>query len=289
MMNDWIDKIFKNDNVSNVNSNHWFSLPSSTEKTPQQKESFSENSLTEKEKLAIVGSITRDIGHELRSPLQVLDMAMGILEKRMTGNNQDVQLQRQFQIAKEQLQFVNRTISNMVEYSKSKPNNFHKGHINRMIQETLKSAHLSQNIDIQFHLSEEIPENFFEVNFMKQAIENLLHFASESMPSGGKIEISTKMCADDFIEIKITDTGYGVPHGYLESLLESNESVTFSSTRLAMALVRKAMELHKGTVSAQSKMGQGSTYILKYPIYHLLTQNQQNSNKKTDLSLLIKK
>src|SRR5262245_10623144 len=106
---------------------------------------------------------------------------------------------------------------------------------------------------------------------LQQVVWNLLSNAVKFTPRGGWVQIMLE-CVDSHVEIAVSDTGQGVSPEFLSHLFERFEQAETGTTRsrgglgLGLAIVRHIVELHGGTVFAESAgEGQGSTFTVKLP------------------------
>ena len=100
---------------------------------------------------------------------------------------------------------------------------------------------------------------------------NLLSNAVKFTPVGGEILVAIKEWNRDNICISVKDTGKGIPKDKLDSIFERFVQVDKSLTRdnegsgIGLSLVKLLVELHNGTISVQSKEGEGSEFIICLP------------------------
>nr|WP_238360918.1 ATP-binding protein [Iningainema tapete] len=107
---------------------------------------------------------------------------------------------------------------------------------------------------------------------LQQVVWNLLSNAIKFTPQGGRVEVRLARI-DSCVEITVTDTGIGIKPEILPYIFERFRQADSSSTRshgglgLGLAIVRHLVELHGGTVHAQSPgEGQGATFTIKLPL-----------------------
>ncbi|HEY9403438.1 MAG TPA: ATP-binding protein [Pyrinomonadaceae bacterium] len=107
---------------------------------------------------------------------------------------------------------------------------------------------------------------------MQQVVWNLLSNAVKFTPEGGRVEVSLKRAGAQ-AEIVVTDDGAGIDPDFLPHVFEHFRQADSTSTRkhgglgLGLAIVRRLVELHGGTVAAESKgEGHGATFRIRLPL-----------------------
>jgi two-component system phosphate regulon sensor histidine kinase PhoR len=106
---------------------------------------------------------------------------------------------------------------------------------------------------------------------MEEVFSNLIANAINYSPEGGKITVAGEVTGD-YVDIGITDTGYGIAPDELPRIFERFYRVKNEKTRsivgtgLGLPIVRSIVEAHNGTIKAQSKEGVGSTFSVRLPI-----------------------
>jgi len=99
-----------------------------------------------------------------------------------------------------------------------------------------------------------------------QAYQHIIKNAADSMPEGGTISVST-LKEGSFVNIMIKDTGVGIPDAVKEKIFDPFMSYgKKEGTGLGLAIAKKIVNEHSGSISFESTVGQGSTFIIKLPI-----------------------
>jgi PAS domain S-box-containing protein len=105
----------------------------------------------------------------------------------------------------------------------------------------------------------------------KQVLYNLLSNAVKFSHEEGVVKLRIAFAAEEQLEIQVKDSGIGIKADDLPRIfrefeqLESGASRRFPGTGLGLALSKKIVELHNGTISVQSEFGQGSTFNITMP------------------------
>jgi signal transduction histidine kinase len=115
-----------------------------------------------------------------------------------------------------------------------------------------------------------VPAFLADPDLLSRAFENLISNAVKYSPGGSEVSVATAM-EGNFIVIEIADQGYGIPESDLTRVFEKFyrvprvEDIGTPGTGLGLAFVREIAELHRGSISARSETGRGSTFTLRLP------------------------
>ncbi|AHJ29823.1 ATP-binding protein [Nodularia spumigena CS-584] len=138
--------------------------------------------------------------------------------------------------------------------------------------EVVRFSAEAKNIQIESNLAPAPRSMVGDANRLQQVFWNLLSNAIKFTPSGGKVTISLDY-TDFQAQIQISDTGYGISADFLPHVFERFRQADGSRTRsnpglgLGLSIVRYLVELHGGTIDAESQgEGQGATFTVRLPL-----------------------
>jgi two-component system phosphate regulon sensor histidine kinase PhoR len=107
---------------------------------------------------------------------------------------------------------------------------------------------------------------------LRQIMMNLLANGISYTPEGGKVLVRARSLDEDHIAISISDTGIGIPKKDLPRIFErfyrvdKARSRSSGGTGLGLSIVKHLVELHKGTITVTSEVGEGSTFTIVLPV-----------------------
>ncbi len=113
----------------------------------------------------------------------------------------------------------------------------------------------------------EVPLIMGNPSELREVLTNIIFNAVDAMPSGGKITISTQPQTDEWVEIRITDTGIGMTDEVKKRIFDpffTTKGVTNSG--LGMSVSFGIVKRHGGEILIESEVGKGSTFIIHLPI-----------------------
>ena len=112
---------------------------------------------------------------------------------------------------------------------------------------------------------------YADVRAVKQMLINLLSNAVKFTPDGGAIAVSGALEADGGVALAVRDSGVGISHETITRLMRPFEQadnrfdVSHKGSGLGLSLVKGLMELHRGRLSIESRVGEGSVFTLHFP------------------------
>jgi signal transduction histidine kinase len=127
-----------------------------------------------------------------------------------------------------------------------------------------------KGLDLSLDVAEETGRVEADERKIKQVLFNLLTNAVKFTPEAGKIAVSARR-VNGSVEVAVTDTGVGIPAEDLPRIFEEfgqakNQAGQTEGTGLGLALCKRFVELHGGTIGALSEVGKGSTFSFALPV-----------------------
>ncbi len=145
------------------------------------------------------------------------------------------------------------------------------GALARSIVSSFSTRAQAQDIDLGVTADQASPPVVVDPDRMRQVLRNLLDNALRHTPSGGRVSVSVQPGGRGVVTTSVTDTGSGIrpedlPHVF-EHFFKADPSRerSKSGSGIGLAIVKQLIEAHGGTVSAQSTLGEGSTFSFTLP------------------------
>jgi Amt family ammonium transporter len=129
----------------------------------------------------------------------------------------------------------------------------------------------AKGLQLQLQVDETLSTITADPVRFKQILLNLLSNAVKFTPQGGRVTVTARPVDDAFVQIGVEDTGIGIRKEDLPKLfqeftrLESASSKRYEGTGLGLALTKRLVELHGGTIWVESA-GEGSTFTVRLPL-----------------------
>ncbi|MEH1886237.1 AAA family ATPase [Nostoc sp.] len=234
------------------------------------------------------------LSHELRTPLNpILGWTKLMRTRKLDQATSDRALETIERNAKLQTQLIE-DLLDVSRILQGKLNlNFGRINLVSVIEAAIETVRLSaqaKSIEIQTILASGVGPVLGDANRLQQVIWNILSNAIKFTPIGGQVKIKLEQVGSQ-VQIRVTDTGKGIAPEFLPYVFDYFRQADGATTRkfgglgLGLAIVRHLVELHGGTVQADSLgEGQGATFTVKLPC--LQDESQEIKDAKNNSSLL---
>lgn len=226
-----------------------------------------------------------NVSHELKTPIAAVK---GFAETLLSGGVEDKETERSFlQIIYDEGDRLNRLIGDILELSKIEsklvPLEYSPVQLKELI-DSLYEVLLPVASRKSIMMSNEVPEHLFieaDEDRLRQVFMNLLSNAISYTLEGGRVKVEAEIVdsgdeqEDERVRISISDTGIGIPKKDLPRIFErfyrvdKARSRSSGGTGLGLSIVKHLVDLHHGMIAVESRVGEGTTFIIELPI----TQN----------------
>ncbi len=229
----------------------------------------SQDKLIQAEKLASLGRLTADVAHEIRNPLTALGGFARRLHKIAEGEKE----KEYAEIVLTEVDRLERILKDVLTFSRDARSHLEKHHIEDIIRDTLKIYEdlcRDQSIGIEINTGKNLMPVLIDRDQVRQALDNLITNAVDSMPEHGRLTISAgreEIHDVTYMFLKVTDTGSGISPKNISLIFEpffSTKNIGHG-TGLGLSITRKIMEEHGGFVKVESIEGKGTSFTLYFP------------------------
>ena len=229
-----------------------------------------EAQLQQAEKSAVVGRLGSAIAHEIRNPLNYINLTLDHLRSKFAPDDatQRETFEKLTSQLKNEVARINQQISDFLNYSRPASVNLRSADVRKIIEDSLRivEAQAAENdIKIGIVEHENVPPVLGDPEFLRSVFNNLFINAVQSMGSeGGNLNVKI-LPNDDMVRIEVADTGNGISPENLSKIFEPYFSTKETGTGLGLAIVHKIIDIHNGTIEVESNEGEGTKFTVTLP------------------------
>jgi signal transduction histidine kinase len=215
------------------------------------------------ERLAAIGQLSAGVGHELRNPLGNISNCVYYLNMRL--GDADERLRKHLDIIEEEIARSTKIINDLLSFARAKASDLREVQINALVKKALSRTPVPENMAVITELGEDLPPLMADPGQIEQVFINMISNAAQAMPDGGRLEIATK-AENGFIVTEFKDNGCGISEENLGRLFEPLFTTKTKGIGLGLAVSRRLVEGHGGTIGVESEVGRGTTFRVRLPI-----------------------
>lgn len=237
--------------------------------------------LAEYEKYAALAQLALGAAHEINNPLLGILSHLELELKDTSDPEQRKEVEQCIAGAKR----ISSTLRGLVNYARPGPLLLSKISLYRLVADTIafiEHQPMLRGKLLQNEIPAELPHIRADANQLSQVLMNLLLNAAEATPEGGKITVAaTKLTYVDMIEVRVTDTGCGIPPDILAHVFEPFFTTKRGrGTGLGLSICQAYVRSHNGEIRADSVVNHGTTITLTLPIRQVETNDSQKEESE---------
>jgi len=261
-------KVSSNDELQSL-ANSFNIMNKALKRRDEQLKDFATKRIMESERLALVGQLSANIAHELNNPLQgIVTFANLLLEDHKYDGTSLI-----FPLEKivGQANRCRDIIRGLLDFSRQRKPDKTLCSVNEVLHECaslVEHQALFHNIEVIKHFQDNLPLAVIDAAQIERVFINMIINAAEAMEGNGYLNISTRYRKrNDVIEIAFSDSGSGISEENLKKIFDPffTTKDVGHGTGLGLAISYGIIKGHRGSISAQSELGRGTTFIVTLP------------------------
>lgn len=222
--------------------------------------------LQESQRLAAIGKTAAVLSHEIANPLSGMRTMVEVMQRRIVEPAARDFFKDDLRLLQEEISRLATLLSDFRSLSHVVQLNLAPTDVASLATETVKPLHAEAThagIQIEQKFSTDVPLLTLDRQRMKQVFLNLCKNAIEAMPTGGTLTINGVRDSNNIV-IEITDTGPGIPEGV--DIFDFFTTTKPEGSGLGLAVVRQIVTAHGGIITYFSKLGEGTSFRLTFPL-----------------------
>ncbi len=226
--------------------------------------------LQQRERLSAIGKMSSVISHQTLHELGVIGIYADLI-RNTSGAPEPAgalgQLKSYGMAIEDALAKINRTLRDLLVFSKDLRLNLYEHSLGRLVEESVedcRAAASERDVRLRWECATEATLRIDKLK-LTQAIGNVLRNAIDASPPGAEVRVREEV-RDDGVDVTIADGGPGVPECVRETIFTPFFTTKQHGTGLGLAIAREFVEAHGGTLTAEGQTpGCGATFVLRLP------------------------
>jgi signal transduction histidine kinase len=218
------------------------------------------------DRLAAISRISGGVAHEVKNPLNAILLHVEVARTRLARGEADVT--PQMEVISREILRLDRVVKTFLDFTRPVELNYRVVPVREVLDEIVDLARPQADagkIRVLVERDFEDAEVRLDRDLFKQAVLNVVVNAMEAMPQGGELRLACS-AAGDTVEIRVSDTGAGIPPELREKIFRLYFTTKQGGSGIGLAMTFRVVQLHDGTIDFSSEPGKGTTFVIRLPI-----------------------
>ena len=226
------------------------------------------------DRLAYVGTLAGGLAHEIRNPLNAMNMNVQMLQEELEDTPEESDRKQEYidllEINRREIMRLERLVSDFLAYARPqqlRPEHLDPGAVVKEVADFLEADFRRRGVSLSRRVEEGLPSFSADPGQLKQALINVMINAADAVADNqGTVEITAERHGDNGVAIAVGDNGGGVPPQETERIFQIFHSTKKGGTGLGLAISQRIVEAHGGTISAGQREGGGALFTIVLPL-----------------------
>lgn len=240
-----------------------------------------EDEIETSRRLSASSRITRGVAHEVKNPINAIVLHLQLLQHKLQQVDPDSK--RHMDIIDSEIHRLDRVVQILVDFTRQRDLHLEEVDLRRIVDEVLLLATPDAEAH-SVHIVRELPPDSLkakvDIDFMKQALFNVVINGEQAMPNGGTLTLTARKEDSDAL-IEIRDEGSGIPKDVQEKIFELYFTTKKGGSGIGLAQTYQIMQWHYGSVEFETAEGQGTTFRLRIPLTGTAMENTKENEVTT--------
>lgn len=222
--------------------------------------------LKEKERLAAIGETASIVGHDLRNPLQSIANTIFLMNdtlKEMPESEFKRAMASHSERFSKNVFYMEKIVSDLQDFSRNLEPSLVEVGLSQVIDDAAASIIVPSNIA----MTKRVPADLrikADPLLMRRMLVNLFSNAIQAMPDGGTLHVSAAS-EGETVKIAVIDNGVGMSEEVLSRIFRPLFTTKAKGMGMGLAVIKRIVEAHNGTINVQSRPGEGTTVTISLP------------------------
>lgn len=210
--------------------------------------------------------MAKQVAHEIKNPLTPMKLALQHLRQtyRDKVDNFDEIFEEVSQMVIRQVDALGRIASEFSSFARMPNAKLERCSVNDILREAIGLFEQDRAVKFETRLEPHLPPILADREELRRAFINIIRNGVQAMDNQGQMDLATVKHEHD-IEIRIRDSGSGIPDEIKGKLFQPNFSTKTDGMGLGLAIVKKTIEDLHGTIAIESVLHEGTTVVIHIP------------------------
>jgi nitrogen-specific signal transduction histidine kinase len=213
--------------------------------------------------VAAVGKASAEVTHEVKNPLNAMAIHLRLLKDQLRGAPESVF--KSLDVIQKQIGRLDSVVQSFAQSLRPettlKPVDL--GLLFKEICSLLEAEWRERGVTFELRLDADVPPVAGDEDSLRTAFMNIVLNACQAMPDGGRVTIAVDR-RDALVAVTVSDTGTGIKPEDMSQMFRMSFTTKAHGSGIGLPLVRRVVEMHDGDIEVSSRVGHGTTVVIRF-------------------------
>jgi signal transduction histidine kinase len=218
-------------------------------------------------RVASLGRLTAGVAHEVKNPLNAMTIHLELLKQKLGGPD-PAAAARHAEVIGSEIRRLDDVVQGFLKFVRPEDVTLAPVRTRSLVASVLEAiGPEAERSGVACETNCQDPDLAIEgdESLLRQAFLNLAQNAIQAMPGGGKLRILCAVGKDGRVEVRVQDTGDGIPPEHLARIFDLYFTTKKRGSGIGLSLVFRTVQLHNGDIDVESTVGTGTTFVIRLP------------------------
>ncbi len=249
-----------------------------------------ESELELSRRMAAIGRLTSGVGHEVKNPINAIVVHLELLKSKL--GESEGPATRHLEVIDAEIRRLDRVVQTLVDFARPVEVQLREQDLRPVIGDVLALAAdelTMRRVTLVSRIPAEPLIANVDADLLKQAVLNVIQNGAQSMPDGGRLEVTLELDGNQnesqiraskgngmaggashapahFALLRVADEGIGIPDEIRDKIFDLYFTTKIGGSGIGLAMTYRILQLHHGSVDVQSRQGRGTEFRLRIPL-----------------------
>jgi signal transduction histidine kinase len=232
-------------------------------------------------KLASLNRLLAGVAHEVKNPLNAMTIHLELLRQKLHGLERAMRPEmpasdtgdlagvlRHATIIGQEIRRLDEVVQGFLKFSRPEELALRAVRLRPLVDEVFSlvaAEAAAQRVTLRNECPADLPAVQGDPTLLRQALLNLGLNACQAMPNGGMLSVRGRRAPGAYVELEVEDTGVGIAPEHLGRIFNLYFTTREGGSGLGLSMVYRTVQLHDGSIDAESTVGRGTIFRLRLP------------------------
>jgi signal transduction histidine kinase/HAMP domain-containing protein len=236
-----------------------------------------ESTVRYSQKLAALGRLLAGVAHEVKNPLNAMTIHLELLRAKLVALEQAMgegshgqvsAVAHHASVIEREIRRLDDVVQGFLRFSRPDELDLatvRVGDLLTDVRRVIEPEWAPQGIRVTVDCPRDVPSVRADRGMLQQALLNLALNACQAMPRGGTLALQARAHGDRMVEVRVADTGVGIPPEHLEKIFNLYFTTKNDGSGIGLSMVYRTLQLLNGSIEVESTVGRGTVMRLLLP------------------------